>query len=123
MVPSLPSPTEAAATLRHDGAMLERTREQARSAAFLASMMASAEQSRLLSRALDGVNEPESLHTQVYLIGRLYQHVADVYAARPHASAFKLQADGPPAHEVFEERSHFLYQVSQQLAPIRQPNA
>ncbi|WP_139926462.1 hypothetical protein [Hymenobacter sp. DG01] len=115
MATLLPSPTDAALILQQDRSMLERTREQARSAAFLATMLANSEQSRLLSRALEAVSEPVDLATQVYLIGRLYTHVAAVYQNSAGAARMQLEHGGPPAPQVFKERGEFLYQVSQLL--------
>ncbi|MCR5890356.1 hypothetical protein LRS06_21755 [Hymenobacter sp. J193] len=116
MATLLPTPAEAAATLQQDTSMLQRTREQARNAALLAAMMACGEQARVLSRALAAVEEPVDLPTQVYLIGRLYRHVATIYAGRLDTPTMRLEPHGIPASEVFKERGEFLHLVSQQLA-------
>jgi hypothetical protein len=75
MATPLPSPAQAAQTLQQDAAMLHTTREQARSAAFLALMLANEEQGYVLNRAVAALDEPEALPTQVYLIGRVYRHL------------------------------------------------
>ncbi|MBG8555106.1 hypothetical protein [Hymenobacter guriensis] len=111
----LPTPADAAATVQQDSSMLQRTREQARSAALLAATMASGEQGRVLSRALDAIEEPVDLPTQVYLISRLYNHVANVYAGLA-VPTIQLEPQGVPTHEVFRERGAFLHLVSEQLS-------
>lgn len=101
--------------LRQDTALLTNTREQASSAALLASTLANSEQDRVLSRALDAVAEPVDLPTQVYLIGRLFAHIAQVYGNSSGARKMQLLHMGPPARQVYQERSEFMYQVSHLL--------
>lgn len=118
MATPLPSPAQAAQTLQLDAAMLRTTREQARSAAFLALMLANEDQGYVLNRAIAALDEPEALPTQVYLIGRVYRHAAAVYAGRPAASKLRLEPDGLPAGELYQQRYEFLNQVSQVLTDL-----
>lgn len=111
----LPSPIQAAETLQRNPSELRATREQARSAGLLAQMMADAEQSQLIGRALEALSEPADLATQVYLVGRVYLHVAKVYAKSTGAAKMQLVLDGPPAGEVYLYRAQFLQEVSRLL--------
>lgn len=117
--PPLPDVAEAAAQLSQDTDLLSRTREQARSALLFAQLGATQEEGRLLGRALDALDEAESLPTSVYLVSRAYLHAGRVMRAWSERAGDR-QRPGLSTHaeraQEWEQREQFLRTVSECLS-------
>lgn len=109
-----PDPSEAAAQVAANPALLGEARQLARSAVLLTQMSATTEEGQLLSRALDALDEPVDLPTAAFLISRAYLHAGKVMQRRLGQPSGLGTTDD--LARIFAERQLFMLALSQQLA-------